>query len=109
MSRKFTDRNESFTCSHCGAVVQPSGKSCRNHCPECLYSIHLDISPGDRRANCGGTMLPVSVEFNTHKGYQIVHRCISCGHVTRNITALDDPLQPDSFETILTLMAQGGV
>lgn len=109
MARKFTDRNESFTCIHCGAIVQPSSKSCRNHCPQCLHSVHLDVHPGDREANCGGTMVPVAVEFNSRKGYQIVHRCASCGHVARNLAALDDPLQSDSLDVILHLMSKGGL
>jgi DNA-directed RNA polymerase subunit RPC12/RpoP len=105
--RKFTDINESFLCAQCGAQVLPSRRSCRNHCPFCLYSMHLDINPGDRAADCGGLMEPVRVEYNSKKGYQIVHRCKRCGHEARNIAALDDPVQPDSLEAILQLMRRG--
>ncbi|MCL6453244.1 MAG: RNHCP domain-containing protein [Alicyclobacillus sp.] len=108
MARKFTDVNEPFTCVHCGTHVMPSKRSCRNHCPTCLYSVHLDVNPGDRLADCGGLMAPVRVEYNPRKGYQIVHRCQVCGHEQRNIAALDDPVQPDSMEAVLELMRQGG-
>lgn len=29
--------------------------------PNCLSSLHLDIEPGDREADCGGIMEPVGV------------------------------------------------
>lgn len=38
-----------------------AGSSHRNHCPNCLYSLHVDITPGDRAADCGGIMEPVAV------------------------------------------------
>lgn len=54
--------NESFTCKVCGRLVVPNGAGSdhRNHCPYCLTSMHLDIEPGDREADCGGAMEPVS-------------------------------------------------
>ena len=55
--------NESFTCKVCGRLVVPDGAGSdhRNHCPYCLSSQQLDIEPGDREADCGGTMEPVAV------------------------------------------------
>ncbi|WP_134160337.1 RNHCP domain-containing protein [Alicyclobacillus sacchari] len=103
MSR-FTHRNESFTCMNCGLQVQPSERTCRNHCPHCLYSVHLDIFPGDRQANCGGIMEPLRIEYNPRKGYQIVHRCQRCGHESRNIVLQDVAVQPDEQEAIYELM-----
>jgi hypothetical protein len=105
MSRKFTVINESFACAHCGAEVQPLAQgSCRNHCPQCFHSLHLDINPGDRAANCGGLLIPVAIEEHKKKGYMVVHRCQACGHTTRNKLALDDPNQPDSFDRVLEIM-----
>lgn len=104
MSRKFTDINEGFTCQHCGYNVLPSEASCRNHCPQCLYSVHLDIYPGDRNANCGGSMKPVAVVYNPKKGYQVVHKCEHCGHETRNVLDFDASVQPDSLDAALVLM-----
>jgi len=103
---KFTDMNESFQCTHCGCRVSPSKKSCRNHCPECLHSIHLDIHPGDRRANCGGLMVPVEFLQHSKKGWQVVHRCTKCQHVSKNVLDFDDPQQPDSMNTVLAHMQQ---
>jgi hypothetical protein len=105
MSRKFTVINESFSCHNCGEVVEPLAQgSCRNHCPKCFYSVHLDKFPGDRAANCGGVLEPVSVEEHKNKGWMVVHRCQLCDHVTRNRLALDDPNQPDSFDRLLEIM-----
>lgn len=104
-TRQFTVRNESFVCINCGTEVKPlvSG-GCRNHCPECFYSLHLDIHPGDRMSECKGILEPVAIETHSKKGYMVVHRCKRCGHVVRNKLALEDPEQPDKFEKMLELM-----
>ncbi|MBX5436906.1 MAG: RNHCP domain-containing protein [Alicyclobacillaceae bacterium] len=102
--RRFIDHNEGFTCRQCGADVLPSARSCRNHCPFCLHSVHLDVFPGDRMAACGGLMKPVQVVRHSRKGYQVVHRCVVCGHEARNVLDFEDPLQPDSLEVALALM-----
>lgn len=102
---KFTVRNESFACIHCGTEVLPlAAGGCRNHCPQCFYSLHLDIHPGDRASDCKGVLEPVAIESHSKKGYMIVHRCQQCGHVTRNKVTLEDPVQPDNFERMLELM-----
>ncbi|WP_067933718.1 RNHCP domain-containing protein [Alicyclobacillus kakegawensis] len=108
MSRRFTVHNESFTCVHCGRLVPPASRTCRNHCPYCLYSVHLDKFPGDRAADCGGLMQPVAVTYHSKKGYQLIHRCLRCGVQRPNRALLDDGNQPDSLEAILALMAHGG-
>ena len=95
-------RNEGFVCQHCGAAVRPSaGGSCRNHCPQCLWSKHVDVVPGDRASGCGGMMEPVAVEEDARRGWMIVHRCTCCSAVRRNKAALDDPVQPDCFDALL--------
>ncbi|WP_018131890.1 RNHCP domain-containing protein [Effusibacillus pohliae] len=102
---KFTVRNEPFTCIHCGTEVRPlQSGGCRNHCPVCFYSLHLDIHPGDRASDCRGILEPVRIESHSKKGYMIVHRCRQCGHLTKNKLALEDPVQPDSFDRMLELM-----
>lgn len=47
---------DTFTCKACGWPVGPEGAGSghRNHCPNCLTSLHLDVEPGDRAADCGG-------------------------------------------------------
>ena len=95
-------RNEGFLCEKCGLTVQPlRNGSCRNHCPRCLWSKHVDDIPGDRASECGGTMQPVAVEQDGKRGWMLVHRCTLCGFVRRNRTALDDPCQPDDFAALL--------
>lgn len=103
--RRFTHRNESFICQHCGFSVEPSERSCRNHCPNCLHSIHLDVKPGDRLADCGGLMVPIRVEYHTKKGYQIIHRCSTCGSMSKNVIQQDVKIQPDNQTEILYLMS----
>ena len=52
MQKKFTVIDEEFICENCGKKVPKLGYSCRNHCPYCLHSKHVDINPGDRAENC---------------------------------------------------------
>ena len=55
--------NDSFTCKVCGRLCTPqnAGSDHRNHCPNCLSSLHVDLEPGDRASDCGGIMDPVAV------------------------------------------------
>ena len=41
---------DTFTCKVCGRLCTPqnAGSDHRNHCPNCLSSLHVDIEPGDR-------------------------------------------------------------
>ena len=97
MSRKT--ENTGFICRHCGKEVLPlTDGSYRNHCPFCLYSLHIDITPGDRACECGGLMEPIKIIYNSKKGYQIVHRCQKCGFERKNQTAPND-----DFNAILAL------
>ena len=104
-TRRFRQvRNERFTCAHCGMDVLPTTNgSCRNHCPRCLWSMHLDDVPGDRSANCGGLMRPIAVQQDNRRGWMIVHRCTRCGVVRRNGACLNDPGQPDNFAALLAV------
>ena len=49
--------NDTFTCKVCGRICTPqnAGSDHRNHCPNCLSSLHVDEEPGDRASDCGGT------------------------------------------------------
>jgi transcription elongation factor Elf1 len=84
--------DESFTCKHCGRLVVPvgAGSDHRNHCPYCLTSLHLDIEPGDREADCGGLMEPITVWVRRSSEWAIVHRCKRCGTLSSNRIAADD-------------------
>ena len=83
---------ESFTCKNCGWEVTPTGAGSdhRNHCPNCLHSLHLDIEPGDREADCGSLMEPVSVWVRKNGEWAIIHRCRRCGTLSSNRVAADD-------------------
>ncbi|SDZ64699.1 RNHCP domain-containing protein [Evansella caseinilytica] len=99
MSKKR--ENTAFICEQCGATVKPvTNGSYRNHCPYCLYSKHLDDKPGDRKSACQGLMMPIDIVYNPKKGYQIVHQCVSCGHIRRNLVATNT-IQDDHIFTFL--------
>jgi hypothetical protein len=84
--------NDSFECKICGRLVTPEGAGTthRNHCHNCLSSLHLDDEPGDRAANCGGVMEPVAVWTRKDGEWAIIHRCRRCGKLTSNRIAADD-------------------
>lgn len=82
---------ESFTCKSCGRLVTPGGAGSghRNHCPNCLSSLHVDIEPGDRASDCGGLMEPVAVWVRKSGEWAIIHRCRRCGALSSNRVAAD--------------------
>ena len=90
--KTFNEIDEEFVCEHCGKLVPKLGYSCRNHCPYCLYSKHVDINPGDRMEECHGLLKPIQVEINSKKGYVIIYKCEKCGAIRRNISARDDDM-----------------
>ena len=65
------------------------GTGYTNHCPQCLWSKHVDISPGDRGEKCQGLMEPVRVE-GTVQAYVIIHRCTVCQKERRNRVSAAD-------------------
>ena len=101
-----TNENTGFVCLHCGAHVLPvTNGSYRNHCPYCLWSLHVDdVRPGDRQSPCRSLMRPVQVR-KTKKGYQVLHVCTGCGKRQPNKVALDTV--QDDFDALLALMAAG--
>lgn len=103
--KRFTKNDASFTCANCGREVEPLGYSSRNHCPFCLWSLHLDVNPGDRASECGGKMEPVRVEIDSKKGFVIVHRCTKCGELRRNRAAHEAKVQPDDKKLLIRLTA----
>ena len=89
-SSKFTEIDEEFVCENCGKKVPKLGYSCRNHCPYCLHSKHVDINPGDRAETCRGVLEPVALETDSKKGYVIIFKCKKCGKIRKNKAAKDD-------------------
>ena len=104
-TKRFSKNDNGFTCAHCGREVKPLGYSSRNHCPFCLWSLHVDVNPGDRANECGGAMEPIGVETDPRKGYIILHRCTKCGEVRRNRAAHEAEVQPDRLKLLIALTA----
>lgn len=98
--RKKYDKNyfkkhkctDSFICKVCGITVvsQGAGSGHRNHCPNCLSSVHLDKHPGDRASDCHGIMEPITVWVRKNNEWAIIHRCKICGKMASNRIAADD-------------------
>jgi len=84
--------NEEFVCINCGKRVPKAKKTCRNHCPYCFVSLHLDEKiPWDRASNCGGMMYPIEYEWSNGV-VKITFKCSKCGHIHKNKAADDDDL-----------------
>jgi DNA-directed RNA polymerase subunit RPC12/RpoP len=84
--------NESFICLGCKEEIPQAAKTCRNHCPFCFTSLHVDgAMPGDRSAqeSCGGIMYPNAYEIK-NGGIKILFTCTKCGKKHRNKKASDD-------------------
>jgi len=91
----FIKKQEDFICKHCGAEVKGTGFT--NHCPKCLWSMHVDVDPGDRGAECHGQMRPFDLYYHAKK-WIIRHRCESCGFI-RN----DKIREEDDFNEVIKL------
>lgn len=103
--KRFVKNDSGFICSHCKKEVLPLGSSSRNHCPFCLWSLHVDVNPGDRANTCGGEMQPIRTEPDSKGGYVIIHRCTKCGETRRNRAAYHAKVQPDNRSLLVRLTA----
>jgi hypothetical protein len=83
----FIKKEEKFVCGRCGKSVQGDGYT--NHCPECLWSRHVDNDPGDRKNTCRGMMEPVGADQKSGE-MVLIHRCTLCGAEKKNRTASGD-------------------
>jgi RNHCP domain len=92
ISRKPGDENGAFICRKCSRVAAPSesGTRNRNHCPHCLWSLHVDLRTGDRRSGCRGEMEPAGVRVLPDGEWALIHRCVKCGFLRSNRIAGDD-------------------
>jgi hypothetical protein len=105
-------KDQSFICKNCRRKVLEIkyGGSHRNHCPFCLYSLHVDLKkPGDRRNKCRGIMVSIGF-FRRRTGEQvIVHRCLVCGKEIFNRIASDDDIDRVNALPEMTLRRGGGI
>lgn len=83
----FKRVKEDFKCEYCDERIVGDGYT--NHCPKCLWSMHVDNEPGDRQADCGGMMRPIDMEEKGGKSL-VLHRCIKCGHKKKNKLQKED-------------------
>jgi len=84
--------NESFICVNCWQQVPLASKTCRNHCPHCFVSLHVDWEiPWDRSSKCKWTMYPVEYQLK-NSDYKILFVCLKCGKTHRNKRADDDEI-----------------
>lgn len=99
--KRFSRRTEDFICEHCGTKVTGNGYT--NHCPQCLYSKHVDVNPGDRSSDCGGLMEPIDIE-QKDGSYIVVQRCQQCGFIRRNKVSSED-----NFDSVLNIIRQKAI
>ena len=86
-------RASAFRCVHCrqDIIVESDSTKHLNHCPNCLYSRHVDNKPGDRKSNCLGSMKPIGIALKIHGGdVAIIHECQECDVITMNRIAVED-------------------
>lgn len=87
--KKFKMIDVAFSCRNCGNKVEPLGYTARDHCPKCLYSIHIDNNPGDRANTCLGNLVPINIE-KFKDTFKIIYKCDKCSEIKKNIMAIDD-------------------
>lgn len=87
--KRFKMIDEEFVCKNCNTLVKPLKYSARDHCPNCLYSLHIDNNPGDRACTCNGFLIPIGVE-KYKDTYKIIYKCDKCNTIKKNICAKDD-------------------
>ena len=87
--KRFNMIDEDFICINCGQKVSRLNYTARDHCPNCLYSLHVDILPGDRQNTCQGLLRPVGIE-KYRDTYKIIYECQKCHQKHKNIMANDD-------------------
>ena len=83
-------KDEEFICLNCGSKVSKLNYSARDHCNHCLYSVHVDVNPGDRANTCKGTLVPIGIE-KFKNTYKIIYKCDKCGWTPA------DPHNPPKF------------
>ncbi|MFF2007542.1 RNHCP domain-containing protein [Streptomyces sp. NPDC058195] len=86
-------RANDFRCVSCRLDVSldAPGTTHRNHCPNCLASLHVDRKiPGDRDADCRGRMEALGMSVRADGEWTVIHQCVSCGELSANRIAGDD-------------------
>jgi hypothetical protein len=71
----FKRTKEDFICENC--KHKNIGNGFTDHCEKCLWSKHVDISPGDREEGCRGMMKPIECRMVSGE-YRVRNKCVSC-------------------------------
>lgn len=92
MSQTSREEPAFFHCARCKELVTQAvpGTEQRNHCPRCLWSLHVDHLNGDRRSACRSPMEPVAVCARQKGEWSLIHKCTACGALRMNRIAGDD-------------------
>ena len=90
--KNFNMIDEEFICLHCGRHVKKLNYTARDHCNYCLYSLHVDILPGDRNNSCHGLLKPIDIE-KYRDSFKIIYECMKCHEIHKNIMAKDDDME----------------
>lgn len=96
--KKFIKNKENFVCVNCGYKVLGNGYT--NHCPICLYSLHVDVNPGDRQSECRGLMQPIDILTKGGQPVDIVYQCQRCKITKQNLIS-----DNDSMDAIISIMS----
>ena len=100
-AKRFQMIDEGFVCQVCKMKVEPLKYTARDHCPNCLCSIHIDDNPGDRLCKCFGVLKPIGIEKGKKDDLKSVYRCNKCGKIKKNKMAKDD-----NFDLVLKIMSK---
>jgi hypothetical protein len=103
--KRFSKRVENFTCKVCKAKVRGTGFT--DHCPNCLWSMHVDVNPGDRRSECKGLMKPIKTEHNRN-GFIIFYSCKKCG-IKKKVHAAEEDNGELLFKLLQGLETKRGI
>ena len=90
MEKKFQKKVEDFVCINCNTEIEGNGYT--DHCFKCLYSLHVDINPGDRMSDCRGLMEPVGFKRKTGENI-IIYRCQKCSFLHQVKAAKNDNIE----------------
>lgn len=84
-----------FECQNCkmSVTLDAPGTRNRNHCPFCLFSVHVDEKVGDRKATCKALMEPIGKFMRPNGEEVLVHKCEECGKFSNNRVAGDDDME----------------
>jgi len=88
-----TAGDQAFQCRRCHQFIGAPivGGRHRNHCPNCLHSLHVDLKrPGDRRGTCESLMTPRGLIVRRNGEQMILQECLGCGKTQPTRVAADD-------------------